>query len=90
MSSAVWLVCRDASSEPDLTRRVNDPRQLSVSINVHMGDIQAPSKPTPKHHATVQCREKHSFYPHNTMLAWVLAMALCLSVCHKAEFYQSG
>jgi len=32
------------------------------------------------------------FYPHDAMLAWVLAMALCLSlsVCHKSVFHRNG
>ena len=30
------------------------------------------------------------FYPHDAMLVLVLAMALCLSVCHMSVFYLNG
>jgi len=32
----------------------------------------------------------NSFYPRDAMLALVLAMALCLSVCHKSAYHWSG
>jgi len=31
-----------------------------------------------------------NFHLRNAVLAQVLAMALCLSVCHKSEIYQNG
>jgi len=39
-----------------------------------------------------QCFITLFFYPRDAMLARVLAMALCLSVCvcHKSEFYRNG
>ena len=30
------------------------------------------------------------FYPHDAMLAWVLAVVLCLSICHKSVLNRNG
>jgi len=30
------------------------------------------------------------FYTCDAMLVWELAIALCLSVCHKSEFYRNN
>jgi len=59
----------------------------SMSVPVRRGCRLTTSAPTPPYFlyaVPAHCVHDvalYDFYPHDAMLAWVLAMALCLSVC---------